>query len=81
MGRLKTSHILFYFLPCLFVWVCTHLPAGEWRPEVNIGQSVLQLSTLIFETQSLTEPDADLTRHSGQQALGIFLSSSSFPQC
>lgn len=51
MDQLRTSQILLYFLPCLSMWVCAHVPDGEWRSEVNVGQ----LSTLVFEAQPLTE--------------------------
>lgn len=64
MDQLRTSQILLYFLPCLSMWVCAHVPDGEWRSEVNVGQ----LSTLVFEAQPLTESNADLAKHSGQQA-------------
>lgn len=45
----------------------------------SIGHSALQLSTLVFEAQLLTESNSDLAKHSGQQALGILRSSPSFP--
>lgn len=48
----------------MYVWACAHVPAGEWRPGVDIGQSAL------YETQFLTESDGDLARYSGQQAPG-----------
>lgn len=35
MDQLRTSRILLYFLPCLFMWVCAHVPEGEWRSEIN----------------------------------------------